>query len=207
LHFASGGEDVRLIWVRHGETEGNRQRRYVGHWDEPLNERGKQQARTLAERLSRESLSAIYTSDLRRAKETASAIAANHPSVLFMATPMLRECAFGEWEGRTYNEITVHGEEYVRRWYDDPWSVSPPGGECLRDMEQRMGRWLEALDMRHGRGDTVVAVAHAGPIRLFRARWVKRNPRTLWNFSLSHGGIWVVRRRGNGWEEEQWSPS
>ncbi|MBN2908922.1 histidine phosphatase family protein [Polycladomyces sp. WAk] len=197
---------MRLIWVRHGETEGNRQGRYVGHWDDPLNKQGRQQAR-MTERLSRERVSAIYTSDLCRSKETASMIAAHHPSVPLAITPLLRECAFGEWEGRTYDEIAAHGEAYLRRWYDDPWHVSPPGGECLQQMEQRISRWLETLAVRHGRGDTVVAVAHAGPIRLFYAKWVKRNPRALWDFSLRHGGVWVVRRREDGWEEESWNPS
>ncbi|MDN4593812.1 histidine phosphatase family protein [Polycladomyces subterraneus] len=198
---------MRLIWVRHGETEGNRQRRYVGHWDDPLNERGRQQARKVAERLSREPVSAIYTSDLCRAEETASVIAAHHPSVPVQVTPLLRECAFGEWEGRTYDEIAANGEMHLQRWYDDPWCVSPPGGECLQEMEQRISLWLEALAVRHGSGDTVVAVAHTGPIRLFHAKWVKRNPRELWDFSLPHGEVWAVRRRGDGWEVEPWNPS
>jgi broad specificity phosphatase PhoE len=180
---------VRLIWVRHGETE------------------GKQQARMVAEWLSQEPVSAIYSSDLCRAKETASAIAAHHPSIPVRVTPLLRECAFGEWEGRTYDEIAANGEMHLRRWYEDPWHVSPPGGECLQDMERRMSHWLEALAIRYRRGDTLVVVAHAGPIRLFHSKWVKRNPRALWEFSLPHGGVWVVSRRGDGWEEEPWNPS
>jgi alpha-ribazole phosphatase len=198
---------VRLIWVRHGETEGNRQGRYVGHWDDPLNERGRQQARMVAERLSRERVSAIYTSDLCRAKETASIIAAHHPSVPLTITPLLRECGFGEWEGRTYDEIAANEEMHLRCWYDDPWCVSPPGGECLQEMEQRISRWLEAVAVYYGSGDTLVAVAHAGPIRLFHAKWVKRNLRALWDFSLPHGGVWAVRRSRDGWEEEPWNPS
>lgn len=144
----------------------------------------------VAERLSRERVSAIYTSDLCRAKETASIIAAHHPLVRLTITPLLRECGFGEWEGRTYDEIAANEEIHLRRWYDDPWCVSPPGGECLQEMEQRISRWLEAVAVCYGSGDTLVAVAHAGPIRLFHAKWVKRNPRALWDFPCRTVECW-----------------
>ena len=98
-----GGNDDDLL-ARHGETDWNLERRVQGHTDRPLNESGRAQALALADRLSTESLDAVYSSDLARARETAAVIAARH-GLDVIETSDLREKDFGSWEGMTDTEI------------------------------------------------------------------------------------------------------
>ena len=93
-----------ILLARHGETDWNLERRVQGHTDRPLNESGRAQALALADRLSTESLDAVYSSDLARARETAAVIAARH-GLDVIETSDLREKDFGSWEGMTDTEI------------------------------------------------------------------------------------------------------
>src|SRR5512133_1433936 len=95
---------TELLLVRHGETNWNRERRFQGHADPPLNDAGREQARELAETLAGEGIDAIYTSDLQRARETAEILAARFGSEV-VALRELREIDVGDWQGLTWPEI------------------------------------------------------------------------------------------------------
>src|SRR5690349_17933268 len=96
---------MRLILVRHGESEWNRTGRYQGQEDAPLSELGLRQADALANRLKNESLDAIYTSPLQRALRTAEAIARFHPQVPFREDKALYEIHHGVWQGLLASEV------------------------------------------------------------------------------------------------------
>src|SRR3954451_11247139 len=101
--------------ARHGESDWNVERRWQGHADRPLTERGRQQARPLAERLAAVDLDAVYASDLRRAWETAEAVAA--PKGLQVGRlPELREVNVGSWCGLTRDECAERFPEAFARW-------------------------------------------------------------------------------------------
>src|SRR5579871_641611 len=118
---------LRLYIVRHGETEWNRDGRVQGHTDVPLSGEGIEQARRVAERLSREPISAVWSSDLARALDTARAIAAPHDLEVH-STPLLRETMLGEWEGLTEPEIVARGDSArFQAWRRDPAVNRPPG--------------------------------------------------------------------------------
>ena len=148
-----------LVLVRHGETNWNRERRFQGHADTPLNEAGREQARRLAEILRNERLTAVYTSPLRRATETASIVA--HPLGLEpVELEALREIDVGDWEGLTVDEVRTRFPERV----DVAWHSGWPGGETHAELGARVVPALVELDRLHP-GERVLGVTHAGPIR------------------------------------------
>jgi 2,3-bisphosphoglycerate-dependent phosphoglycerate mutase len=148
-----------IVLVRHGETDWNRERRYQGHADQPLNDQGREQARRLAELLRDESLSAVYTSPLRRASETASIIGRSlglEPVEL----EALREIDVGEWQGLTVDEVRSRFPEHA----DVDWRSGWSGGESHDELGARVVPALVGLERFH-RGERVLGVTHAGPIR------------------------------------------
>jgi broad specificity phosphatase PhoE len=128
--------------VRHGQTDWNLEGRYHGQSDVPLNEHGRDQARLLAQQLSNQSFSAIYTSDLWRAMETAEIIAETF-HIPIKLEPRLREINQGEWEGQLVGTIKDHYAEIWRERLIDPISVRPPGGETVGEVASRV---YSALD-------------------------------------------------------------
>src|SRR5690349_21420110 len=120
---------MRMIVVRHGESEWNRIHRYQGQADVALSDLGQRQAEALAQRLRNEPLDAIYTSPLQRAARTAEAIARFHPSVPFCTESALLEINHGAWEGKYFHEINAEFGEGLREWRAHPTRSQMPGGE------------------------------------------------------------------------------
>jgi len=137
---------MKWLWIRHGETKMNRQKRYVGHSDVPLSEQGQREAEELAKRWApaNEGAVRIYSSDLRRCIETARPLAAAW-GVPIAAVPALRELSFGTWELFTYEQLMEEDGERATRWYDDPFTSAPPDGESLRQLGERFDPWLRSV--------------------------------------------------------------
>lgn len=149
-----------IVLVRHGETDWNRERRYQGHADTPLNRAGRRQAVGLADALRDEGLSAVYTSPLRRASETAT-IVADRLGLAAEELEALREIDVGDWQGLTVDEVRTRFPELV----DVAWRSGWPNGETHDQLSERVLPALVALEERHG-GGSVLGVTHAGPIRV-----------------------------------------
>jgi len=150
---------AELLLARHGETDWNRERRVQGHTDVPLNARGLEQARALVESLAAVRLAAVYSSDLARACETATAVA-RAQSLEVRIERRLREKNFGSWEGLTDVEIAARFPAAVRgRWGD---------GETTEDVADRAIEAVEAIAARHDDGPILV-VSHGGPLRAILA--------------------------------------
>jgi probable phosphoglycerate mutase len=156
---------TELLLVRHGETDWNRDQRFQGHADPPLNETGRAQARSVANDLAAERIDAIYTSDLARARETAELIA-ERAGVPFVLEPQLREVDVGEWQGLTQDEIEERFPEGMRNWHErgHGWER----GETYDQLAERVLEALERIVSRHP-GGRVVVVGHGGTIRVTRA--------------------------------------
>ncbi|PTX64307.1 alpha-ribazole phosphatase [Melghirimyces profundicolus] len=193
---------MRLIWIRHGETELNREGRYCGHLDVPLNENGRRQAASVAERLAAHPIRHVYVSDLLRSRQTAEPLLTRLAEARVEPTPLLRELSFGDWEGWTYEEIRARFPTALHRWLSDPVRVPPPAGETLGQMEERLGRWLEEVLHRHREGgEWVAAVSHGGPIRWFFSRHIKGDPDAFWERRLPHGVLLSAEWNGTTWRE------
>lgn len=155
---------VRLLLVRHGATLDNEQKRYIGQTDVALSPLGVQQAATLGASLAHEAMDIIVTSDLRRARATADAIARFHDVPLEEDTN-LREIARGAWEGATYSEVQEHYAELLARWRHTPVECQIPGGETLVQLRDRVVRALEHWYTPSPEA-TVVWVTHVGVIQV-----------------------------------------
>lgn len=157
-----------LLLVRHGETDWNREGRYQGHADPPLNAAGRAQARRLAGALAGLELAAIYSSDRQRALATAAPLAAGR-GLPVEPDPRWRELDFGAWEGQRAADLMAADPAAWQAWHADPLRVAPPGGETVPRLWRRVRAALGAIAARH-RGGTVAVVTHGGPLRLLLAR-------------------------------------
>ena len=163
-------EPTRILAIRHGETAWNVDTRLQGHLDIPLNEVGLRQAQHLAQALlQRETIDAIYASDLSRAHTTAQAIAQALGLTVKMH-PGLRERHFGAFQGRTYAEIETELPEHAWHWRKRTPDWTPPeGGESLITLRERIVATMDELAAQHP-GQQVVMVAHGGVLDiLYRA--------------------------------------
>ncbi len=149
---------MKLILVRHGETDWNRDNRVQGHSDVALNETGTEQARCLAQQLKGESVTAIYSSPLRRAWETALAIAEFH-RLSVQAEPDLAELDVGEMDGLTFEQMRSKYGDILREWMRDAGPVKMPNGESLEELQGRAWPAVVRMLHRHPEG-TVVAISH-----------------------------------------------
>ena len=156
----------RLHLIRHGETDWNRDGRFQGHADPPLNELGREQAEELAVQLGAEEITAVYSSPLRRAFETARTVAQAHG---LAAAPVdgLREVDVGSWQALTRQEVEERFPEQFRRWLD--YGQGWDDGETYEEMGMRAIAALQEL-AAHNDGERIVAVTHGGPIRAALAR-------------------------------------
>jgi probable phosphoglycerate mutase len=156
---------TELLLVRHGETDWNRERRFQGHADPPLNDAGREQAHELAETLAGEGIDAIYTSDLQRARETAEILAARFGSEV-VALRELREIDVGDWQGLTWPEIEERHPDGAARWHRDGHGWD--GGETYEQLRERIVAALRGIAERHP-GQRVLVVGHGGTVRATRA--------------------------------------
>ncbi|HEV8685758.1 MAG TPA: histidine phosphatase family protein [Gaiellaceae bacterium] len=153
-----------LLLTRHGETDWNAQRRWQGHSDPPLNERGREQARELAAML--DGVDVIYASDLARARETAE-ILGRRLGLEVRLDPRLRERSFGAWEGKTWDELEERFAEALDRWRAGE-THGPDDAEPYQDFSRRVESFLEDILARHP-GEMVLVVGHGGSIRAIHA--------------------------------------
>ena len=156
---------MRLILVRHGQTVHNIESRYQGHSNSDLSELGRVQAERVGERLSHEQIDAVYSSDLTRAVDTAEAIAKFH-KLPAHTDARLRECAFGEWEGLTVDEVAEQYPELYQNYRRDSITHRAPGGERKEELQARTVDAVNDIVRQHPDG-TVVVVVHGGSLRAF----------------------------------------
>jgi alpha-ribazole phosphatase len=154
---------LRLYLIRHGETEPAAAGKLIGHTDVSLYERGVEQARRLAERLSSVRLDAIYSSDLRRARRTAEIIAEQNMASV-QPSAAWREIDMGAWEGLTLSALNDEAPELVASLFEDPASFKYPSGESFVDFTIRIERALDQLLLTRPHGE-IVLVTHGGVCR------------------------------------------
>jgi 2,3-bisphosphoglycerate-dependent phosphoglycerate mutase len=159
---------TRVLAMRHGETAWNVDTRIQGKLNIGLNEKGHRQAERLGAALALEPITAIYSSDLWRAYDTALAIS-RATGVPVVTDEGLRERGFGVFEGKTYAEIGEQWPELALRWRQRDPDFHPEGGESLTLFRDRILTASQALTSRHP-GEQIAIVAHGGVMDvLYRA--------------------------------------
>lgn len=154
-----------ILIARHGQSDWNAAKRWQGHADRPLTEKGREQAHALAARLAHIELHAVYASDLRRALDTATVVAESQ-ALEVQVEPDLREVDVGSWSGLTRAEAEERFPEGFARW-----KAGFPGwedGESYEAMTDRVIRTVKAIAERH-LDERVLVVSHGGPIRAIHA--------------------------------------
>ena len=148
---------IHLLFIRHGATEGNLHKRYIGSTDEPLCETGVEQIRLLkGKKLTAD---AVFVSPMLRTRQTAELL---FPGVPHTVVDDLRETDFGVFEGRTAEELEENAD--YRSWVDS-WCRGPiPGGEDMEEVKARCCRAFEASISSCKDGSTVAFVVHGGTI-------------------------------------------
>jgi 2,3-bisphosphoglycerate-dependent phosphoglycerate mutase len=193
---------TQVIIVRHGQTQWNIKLIRQGHLDSPLTERGIAQAKALGERLTRETFSALYSSDLGRAVQTAQmiAVATGHKIV---TDERLRERHLGIFQGLNGNEIREkYPEEYrLHRTLGPSYVI--PGGESVEQQVARNVAFLNEIAVKHV-GETIVVVTHGGVLSgLFRYTFSIPfdAPR---RFEFTNAGLNVFNYEEGNWFLQTW---
>ena len=151
---------TELIFLRHGETDWNRQQRFQGQIDVPLNATGEQQAARLAVRLAAERADALYSSDLLRARQTAAPLAAAW-RLAVAPLPAVREQGFGVLEGLDVPTIQSRHADLWALWLVHAADYALPGGESLRQFHARVMAGVQTLAEAHPR-QRVAVMTHGG---------------------------------------------
>ena len=178
---------MRLLLVRHAETAWNRERRYQGRTDTSLSEAGLVQAERAARAMAASGLAAVYSSPLRRARDTAAAIAKPHGLDVRVAEAF-GEIHFGRWEGLTLDEARALDPAFYDKWLDAPDALVPPGGESLTDLRARALGGLAAMRGEHGEA-TVCLVTHAMVARVLILEALGLPLDRMWSVAVSATGI------------------
>lgn len=187
----------RLLLVRHGETEWNRQKRFQGQIDIPLNENGKRQGQQAAEFLKAVKIDAAVSSSLSRPKETAEIILQHHAEVTLEVTDGLKEIGHGEWEGLYEQEIESGYPGMLQQWQEHPETVQMPGekGENLEQVwERAIATWQEIVAQYSGTEEptTVLVSAHDAINKALLCYIVGLGPESFWKFKQGNGAVSVI---------------
>jgi len=187
----------RVIFIRPGETDWNRQVRWQGWVASPLSDHGKRQAERLANYIRHIGMTALYTSDLKRALQTAEILSAK---LGFFAIPdsRLRERNIGEWQGLTIDEMRAWYPEEYNKLLTDSQNYRVPGGESRVDVRKRMAEAFRDI-MNQAQGETVGIISHTTAIHELLAELIPNNNSkevTVSNTSVTT----IARQDGGQWQ-------
>ncbi|WP_027500026.1 bifunctional RNase H/acid phosphatase [Rhodococcus sp. UNC363MFTsu5.1] len=184
------GKPTRMLLLRHGQTALSVERRYSGRGNPELTDLGLTQARAAAKRIGeRGGITAVLTSPLGRARQTAEAVAAE------LALPVrvhegLIETDFGDWEGLTFGEASARDPELHRRWISDT-SVRPPGGESFDEVRARIERVRDEL-VAEFPGANLLLVSHVTPIKTLLQMALDVGPSLLYRLHLDLASLSIA---------------
>jgi len=180
-----------LLLARHGQTEWNADRRFQGHTDIALSDRGRAQAHALGRALRGHHVTHAYVSPMRRAVETAE-IALADAGIPYTPIDELRELSLGEWEGCTVDEIRAQDGDPYGAWLRAPLDCPPPGAEPLPDVRDRVLSAVERIGAAHSDGDALL-IAHGGVISVYACHVLGCSFNHLWRLRVDNCSLTVVK--------------
>ncbi|WP_203650520.1 histidine phosphatase family protein [Secundilactobacillus yichangensis] len=176
---------MTLLVTRHGETTLNQHRKFYGSMDVPLDEKGRQQAAELAEKLRHQQLDVIIRSATKRTEQTAQPIIDDHPNAAVYVNAGLNEKGFGDWEGLDADEIEAKDPVTWARWIEKPFDVTPNGAESYLAFSRRvLGVIADYQDLLASAANVLI-VAHLGTLRVIHQSWVSGT--VFWNLDFKAG--------------------
>lgn len=163
---------TRLIFVRHGYSQANEKNIFAGITDVPLTELGKEQAVLTANYLSQYDIDVLYSSDLKRAVQTAQPIA-EQTGLPIILNEKLREMDLGEWEELPFEAVVKNYPKEYDLWMTDVGNAAAPGGESIAELRKRIITAVEEITAKH-RCKTVCVVTHAEAMRMLFWTWTEK---------------------------------
>lgn len=155
---------TKLIFVRHGEAQGNIERVFHGFTNSDLTENGREQVKRAADRLKNEHIDFFYASDLKRAYETAATVASFHGCEISVDS-RLREINGGLWEEVPWDDLPELFPESYAHWLDTPYKLQMPEGESMEVFYQRLKEVVDEIVINHA-GKTICIASHGTAIRV-----------------------------------------
>ena len=181
---------LKLIIIRHAESEWNTVGRYQGLLDPELTERGRKQAQALAEELSKEHISKVYTSPLKRTYQTAQIIS-ERLGVPLQEDRRVIEIDHGKWSGMLVEEVKEKFPEEFEMWIKEPHRIRFEEGEGLEDVYIRVKEFIEFIKEEH-REETIAVVSHTVPIRCMYCALLEVDLSKFWSFGCDNASYSVV---------------
>ena len=182
----------RIILVRHGETDWNRQGRFQGQIDIPLNQNGKAQAQAASDFLKNVSIQKAFSSCLSRPRETAQIILKEHPGIEISLKDNLKEIGHGKWEGKLESEIKSDWPDLLKKWKTLPEEVQMPDGETIKEVSERsITGWIEICNNLQN-DETALVVAHDAVNKTILCHLLGLTPSEIWMIKQGNGGITII---------------
>lgn len=197
---------TKLCLIRHGETAWNTERRLQGHTDIPLNARGEVQARQMAQALKNADLAfdVLYTSDLKRASDTANALVELF-GVVASVDSALRERHFGALQGLSISEAPLLRPDIWQAHISRDLDHELEGGESIQQFALRVQNILDRIQQRH-QGETVLLVSHGGTLDMMYRIASKQALDTQRIVSVPNASLnWLTHTPDLGWLVERWA--
>jgi len=183
-------ESTRIFLIRHGQTAWNRDVRFRGRTDLPLDETGLAQAEALARRLLNHPIAAVYSSPLRRAVQTALPIARSHGLEVQPLDGFL-DINYGKWQGLTPAQVAELYPDLYKKWLEAPHLVDIPGGENLKTVRERALNALYQVIEKHP-GQAVVVVAHQVVNKVLLCAVLNISNAFFWHIEQDNGCLNII---------------
>lgn len=196
---------TRLCLIRHGETTWNAERRLQGHTDIPLNAKGELQARQMAQALKNAKITfdVLYTSDLKRAADTADAIVQLF-AVKAQVDSTLRERHFGALQGLAISEAPLLRPDIWPAHISRDLDHELEGGESIQQLALRVQTFLDRIQKQYA-GKTILVVSHGGTLDMIYRIASKQSLSTERVASVPNASLnWITHQQGDGWSVERW---
>jgi len=186
------GKGARLVLVRHGETNWNREGRFQGQIDIPLNANGHAQAEAARAFLAPVPLQRAYSSSMSRPRQTAEGILRSHPGVPLTVTGGLVEIGHGLWEGKLEAEIQAQWGDLLAEWKRSPHTVQMPEGETIQQVWERSVHTWTTIAASLDPEETALVVAHDAVNKTILCHLLGLSPADIWAVKQGNGGVTVI---------------
>lgn len=181
--------DLHILLVRHGKSEGNREGWvFLGHTDSALDATGMAQAQALAQKLATEQITAVYSSPLQRARDTAMVLAKPHHLTPIIDDQLIEQ-DFGAWDRLSFAQVQVDYPSDMRLWQENALDHGPTHGENLREVIKRLQSFYREIKFNHRQEDKIVIVAHGGVLNAFLSMLLKTPLHWLWSYRFNTGSV------------------
>ena len=184
--------DSRIFLIRHGETNWNKEGRFQGQIDIPLNDNGKNQARKTFEYLKNISFSKAFSSSMNRPYETAQIILQNNKDIKIKKIDSLIEISHGLWEGKLEEEIKEKWPTLLQNWHDKPEEVIMPEGESIKNVSERSKEAFNKICLSQKNSDQTLLVAHDAVNKTLICNILGMNYSNIWMIKQGNGGITII---------------